>query len=214
MGLADLFLTAVFSVPYMCVTKTSPLLIIFPLMAYETSDLVALSIVVVVVVCAIAAARSICRQANLRSNESGYIYFATCIVCHVVYRVNVVIQGESFVCSSCFNEQQTIAETNRIQPRIVDVPLSLKYFHRVTSTYFEVATSQPVDQSPCNDACTICYDNPATCVLLSCGHGGLCGTCADSLLLKSKKCHICRSVITSVAHCQDSVIMFGRTLES
>jgi len=172
-----------------------------------------LLVILVILLVVIAAARAICRQAHLRSTESGYIYFATCIVCHVVYRVNVVIQGESFVCSTCFHEQRSLQQAVP-EPRLVDVDLAPKYLRRVTSTFFEISSTKPVEDLTPTDACTICFDKAASCVILSCGHGGLCEDCADSLLLKSQKCHICRNKITSIAHCgQGGTVKFGRTIE-
>ena len=184
-------------------------------MAYDMSDNIALFVIIVAALCIIAAARALCRNANIRANESGYIYYATCRVCHVVYRVNVVIQGESFVCASCFREQQIHSETQRIPRRVVEVDIAQKFLRRITSTFYELVQAKPeTSESIALDTCTICFDNPATCVIIPCGHGGLCDGCADVLLLKSQKCHICRNVISSIAHCQDGVIKFGKTLES
>lgn len=184
-------------------------------MANDLSDNIALLVIIVAALCMIAAARALCRSANLRANESGYIYYATCIVCHVVYRVNVVIQGESFVCSSCFRDQQAYNDTQRVAQRVVETDLPQKFFRRITSTFYELVQSKPENvESAQADTCTICFDSPATCVIIPCGHGGLCDGCADVLLLKAQKCHICRNHISSIAHCQDGVIKFGKTLES
>ncbi|KAF4651533.1 hypothetical protein FOL47_000325, partial [Perkinsus chesapeaki] len=47
--------------------------------------------------------------------------------------------------------------------------------------------------------CKICMENPATIILLPCGHGGLCQGCAKDLVLAGKTCYICREEFTMLA---------------
>jgi hypothetical protein len=47
--------------------------------------------------------------------------------------------------------------------------------------------------------CTICYDQPATCVLMECGHGGYCWRCAHLLFARPpSECPVCRQSIMQV----------------
>lgn len=47
--------------------------------------------------------------------------------------------------------------------------------------------------------CTICYDQPATCVLMECGHGGYCWRCAHLLFARPpSECPVCRQPIMQV----------------
>jgi hypothetical protein len=47
--------------------------------------------------------------------------------------------------------------------------------------------------------CTICYDAPATCVLMECGHGGYCWRCAHVLFARPpSECPVCRQRIMQV----------------
>lgn len=47
--------------------------------------------------------------------------------------------------------------------------------------------------------CTICYDQPATCVLMECGHGGYCWRCAHVLFARPpSECPVCRQSIMQV----------------
>ncbi|EER00616.1 hypothetical protein Pmar_PMAR015066 [Perkinsus marinus ATCC 50983] len=77
---------------------------------------------------------------------------------------------------------------------------------RMTSTFFRVRSAKdaiPVGASKssldlddlANDeddgTCKVCFDDPATIVLLPCGHGGLCQGCAKDLVLSGKPCYIC-----------------------
>ncbi|KAF4654925.1 hypothetical protein FOL46_008474 [Perkinsus olseni] len=77
---------------------------------------------------------------------------------------------------------------------------------RMTSTFFRVRSGEdaiPVGKSKAtldiddlaNDeddgTCKVCFEDPATIVLLPCGHGGLCQGCAKDLVLSGKSCYIC-----------------------
>ncbi|KAF4735740.1 hypothetical protein FOZ62_012260 [Perkinsus olseni] len=77
---------------------------------------------------------------------------------------------------------------------------------RMTSTFFRVRSGEdaiPVGKSKAtldiddlaNDeddgTCKVCFEDPATIVLLPCGHGGLCQGCAKDLVLSGKPCYIC-----------------------
>ncbi|EER07056.1 hypothetical protein Pmar_PMAR015469 [Perkinsus marinus ATCC 50983] len=85
---------------------------------------------------------------------------------------------------------------------------------RVTSTFFKVNSSGNVETVPTtrgslelsdlavdddDGTCKICMENPATIILLPCGHGGLCQGCAKDLVLAGKTCYICREEFTMLA---------------
>lgn len=45
----------------------------------------------------------------------------------------------------------------------------------------------------------ICYDNIADHVVLPCGHGGYCGTCASKVFKKpSQVCPVCRGALSAI----------------
>lgn len=46
--------------------------------------------------------------------------------------------------------------------------------------------------------CTICFSGPRDAVLLECGHGGFCCTCALTALRKRPDCPICRQRVSQV----------------
>ena len=45
-----------------------------------------------------------------------------------------------------------------------------------------------------NALCVLCFDNKADSVIMPCGHGGICNTCALELFSSCNQCPICRSV--------------------
>lgn len=59
--------------------------------------------------------------------------------------------------------------------------------------------------------CTICYDQPATCVLMECGHGGYCWRCAHLLFARPpSECPVCRQPIMQVLELEDPSCQVGR----
>ena len=46
--------------------------------------------------------------------------------------------------------------------------------------------------------CNLCMDALGDCVLLSCGHGGFCQSCAGSVAGNFKQCPVCRSEISKI----------------
>jgi Zinc finger, C3HC4 type (RING finger) len=46
-----------------------------------------------------------------------------------------------------------------------------------------------------NLTCLICFENPPDCVMMSCGHGGICYECTIDIWRKSGECFLCRNVI-------------------
>mmetsp|Transcript_19250 Transcript_19250/g.16484 ORF Transcript_19250/g.16484 Transcript_19250/m.16484 type:complete len:323 (-) Transcript_19250:111-1079(-) len=77
---------------------------------------------------------------------------------------------------------------------------------RMTSTFFRVRSDEDplpvgkskssldIDDLACDEndgTCKVCFEEPATIVLLPCGHGGLCQGCAKELVLSGKPCYIC-----------------------
>lgn len=65
---------------------------------------------------------------------------------------------------------------------------------------FAAADAAPlVDGTPRGEqTCSICYEGPRDAVLLECGHGGICCTCALTALRKRPGCPICRQRVTQV----------------
>jgi hypothetical protein len=58
--------------------------------------------------------------------------------------------------------------------------------------------------------CTICYDRPATCVFMSCGHGGYCWRCAHVLYARPPhECPACRRQIEQVVELEDPQCRVG-----
>ena len=57
-----------------------------------------------------------------------------------------------------------------------------------------------------HDACYLCMDNAADAVLVECGHGGLCASCADLLwrrgvnVVGGRSCPLCRRPFIGVLH--------------
>eukprot|EP01051_Picozoa_sp_SAG22_P000400 SAG22_NODE_10_length_35702_cov_72.266992_21_plen_678_part_00 len=53
------------------------------------------------------------------------------------------------------------------------------------------------------DECAVCYEQNGDAVLLPCGHGGLCRTCADQIAAR-QYCHLCRARVLRVALLSDA----------
>lgn len=66
----------------------------------------------------------------------------------------------------------------------------------------EVATSTPSpldDEDEDDDLCAICFTGPRDAVLLECGHGGICYSCARRCLRKKgRECPMCRAPVDQV----------------
>ena len=43
-------------------------------------------------------------------------------------------------------------------------------------------------------SCCICFSGLANCVIMNCGHGGICFDCGKSILQSTQACHLCRDV--------------------
>jgi hypothetical protein len=62
-----------------------------------------------------------------------------------------------------------------------------------------IAAAAGSDDGDDEGLCTICYDQPATCVLMECGHGGYCWRCAHLLFARPpSECPVCRQSIMQV----------------
>lgn len=61
-----------------------------------------------------------------------------------------------------------------------------------------VAKRNGSDLSFLEKKCSICFENECNAVLMECGHGAICSRCAEILLNKKGKCHICRGEISQV----------------
>ena len=46
--------------------------------------------------------------------------------------------------------------------------------------------------------CSICFSEPASTVLLDCGHGGICLTCAIDSMKKNNHCLFCREKVVQI----------------
>ncbi|OMJ67913.1 hypothetical protein SteCoe_34808 [Stentor coeruleus] len=46
--------------------------------------------------------------------------------------------------------------------------------------------------------CSICCEKEADAIIMNCGHGGICFDCSCEIVKKTKKCHICRTVIEKI----------------
>lgn len=59
--------------------------------------------------------------------------------------------------------------------------------------------------------CTICYDRPATCVFIRCGHGGYCWRCAHVLYARPpSECPVCRQAIDQVVELEEPHAKVGQ----
>lgn len=54
------------------------------------------------------------------------------------------------------------------------------------------------DNFELDNKCTICSEKECDGVLMECGHGGICSTCAKRLMKSKGICHICRGEITRI----------------
>ena len=51
-----------------------------------------------------------------------------------------------------------------------------------------------LSESDAQSNCLVCFEEPADVVLMPCGHGGICYSCASSICNKNRLCFLCRKV--------------------
>ena len=49
-----------------------------------------------------------------------------------------------------------------------------------------------------NEVCSICFENTPNAVLMYCGHGGICNTCAFEVVDVKNECHLCRQEVYQI----------------
>ena len=60
-------------------------------------------------------------------------------------------------------------------------------------------TSVTSEEARESSVCWVCYEGPREAVLMECGHGGVCYSCAKRIFRKKGRlCPICRQRITTV----------------
>lgn len=45
--------------------------------------------------------------------------------------------------------------------------------------------------------CISCCEDYSDCVMMPCGHGGLCYNCTVTILMNKNICHLCRLTVTN-----------------
>ena len=55
-----------------------------------------------------------------------------------------------------------------------------------------------LDSSRHEEMCVVCYDNQQNAVLLTCGHGSLCFSCAVDVYRSTRECPLCRSKVDQI----------------
>lgn len=69
--------------------------------------------------------------------------------------------------------------------------------HRRSSS-LSITTARPESHSDDIKLCLVCMRKAANGVIMNCGHGGVCHTCALKILKETGICHLCRENITQV----------------
>ena len=98
-----------------------------------------------------------------------------------------------------FNNVQRIIQTVKTLNLI---KVSSVYYKEVDKNFNENEI-KPVDENSVKE-CLICCSQDNNSVLMTCGHGGVCNTCAFLILKKNTPCHICRAFVSSVAKISSS----------
>lgn len=89
---------------------------------------------------------------------------------------------------------------------------ALSLSERAGAAYSELlGIDQNADASEAN-VCWVCFEAPADAVLLQCGHGGLCITCAENLWKSRAPCPMCRQPIDVFARLGDAVTVDGKVI--
>lgn len=57
--------------------------------------------------------------------------------------------------------------------------------------------------------CTICYSENANTVLLDCGHGSICLTCAVDSMKKNNQCLFCRAKVIQIIEIDNTEVRKG-----
>jgi hypothetical protein len=57
--------------------------------------------------------------------------------------------------------------------------------------------------------CSVCFSEPASTVLLDCGHGGICLNCALDSMKKNNLCPFCRQKVVQIIQIQTTEIRKG-----
>jgi hypothetical protein len=53
----------------------------------------------------------------------------------------------------------------------------------------------PNSESSTDKKCVICVEGPCDSVFMDCGHGGICFSCANTMVKEKESCHFCRAPI-------------------
>eukprot|EP01017_Pseudomicrothorax_dubius_P029401 TRINITY_DN3567_c0_g1_i7.p1 TRINITY_DN3567_c0_g1~~TRINITY_DN3567_c0_g1_i7.p1 ORF type:complete len:398 (+),score=61.69 TRINITY_DN3567_c0_g1_i7:198-1391(+) len=107
------------------------------------------------------------------------------------------IKGTKSIFGETFNPAQNNSEEVRKKPNKHSVSMIVEPKH--LESFLKEKTpdsSVMIDKSVAS--CLVCYDNPPDAVIMECGHGGLCRTCALEMWQKSEECYLCREKISHV----------------
>lgn len=90
--------------------------------------------------------------------------------------------------------------TQASKPAVLAASSGLAQSTAISSSTIAAAEAEATDDDGDDEGlCTICYDQPATCVLMECGHGGYCWRCAHVLFARPpSECPVCRQSIMQV----------------
>ena len=86
------------------------------------------------------------------------------------------------------------------------------------STLNESQGSEPkhdeIDAEVGNSMCMICWERSCDCILLECGHCGICVHCASRLWEQNRRCPLCRTAFAAVMRitsCDDFTVSYPST---
>lgn len=97
-----------------------------------------------------------------------------------------------------------IQNSARIKYNIADKEKAIEV---VTQRESMPANVQQLDDD--SGLCTICYSENANTVLLDCGHGSICLTCAVDSMKKNNHCLFCRAKVIQIIEIDNTEVRKG-----
>ena len=113
----------------------------------------------------------------------------------------------SVILTSC-DDQTTSRVTGDSQSTELN-QISTKIFPQESRTLQSESQNTETDVEEGNTKCMVCWERAPDCILLECGHCGLCVQCADQLWKQTRRCPLCRgscAAVMQIVSCDASTV--------
>ena len=121
-------------------------------------------------------------------------------------RTGGVVQGNQNISETLrMSASTSVDSSEQSQKRDSSCPSYLE--SRDTSDNGRLQTEADVEEG--NTKCMVCWERAPDCILLECGHCGLCVQCADQLWKQTRRCPLCRgsfAAVMQIVSCDASTV--------